>query len=89
MQRMRDKGAPWRRSCCFWGTGKPVETKGYYEPGGRFSPSPGSFGMAIWVLDSQNKLIAKSDDIPMAKIKQQYSFLNNNKIPLMVTQTPY
>ncbi|MET0283182.1 MAG: hypothetical protein ABW352_01880, partial [Polyangiales bacterium] len=45
--------------------------KGYHEPGGSFSPTVGSFGLAIWVVDDSGKLIATSDSIPIADVKQK------------------
>ena len=69
--------------------GSPVNQKAYLEPGGSFSPSPGSFGMAIWILGDNNKLIATSDNIPIENIQQQYIWKEGNKIPSIKTQTPY
>ena len=69
--------------------GSPLTQKGYHEPGGSFSPAPGSFGMAIWILDSNNKLIATSDNIPINKITQQYIWKEGSKIPSIKTETPY
>ena len=69
--------------------GSPISQKGYHEPGGSFSPSPGSFGMAVWVLSKDNKLIATSDSIPVENIQQQYIWHEGNKIPSIKTQTPY
>jgi hypothetical protein len=67
----------------------PVNQKAYQEPRGSFSPSPGSFGMAIWILSNDNKLISTSDNIPIENIKQQYFWKDGNKIPSIKTQTPY
>ena len=69
--------------------GSPLSQKGYYEPGGSFSPSPGSFGVAIWVIDRVGMLIQTSDDIPMEKIGQSYGFLPGASIPGISTTTPY
>ncbi|MBN1339653.1 MAG: hypothetical protein JXA03_10040 [Bacteroidales bacterium] len=69
--------------------GGPVSQKGYHEPGGSFSPSPGSFGMAIWVYDSSDKFVATSDNIPMEKIKQEFIWLEGRNIPSIHTTTPY
>jgi len=69
--------------------GSPVSQKAYHEPGGSFSPSPGSFGMAVWVLSNDNKLIATSDNIPIENIEQQYFWKEGHKIPSIKTRTPY
>src|SRR4030042_2938478 len=69
--------------------GSPLTQKGYHEPGGSFSPAPGSFGLAIWIVDSNNKLIETSDNIPINKITQQYIWKEGSKIPSIKTETPY
>ena len=69
--------------------GSPLIQKGYHEPGGSFTPSPGGFSVSIWVLDKQGKLIATSDNIPMEKIQQQYIHKGDSKIPSIENTTPY
>lgn len=68
--------------------GSPLSQKAYYEPGGSFSPSPGSFGLAIWVMDKSSKVIATSDNIPMENIQQGYSF-DAGDIPSIKAATAY
>ncbi|HEX5656450.1 MAG TPA: hypothetical protein VFX59_04610 [Polyangiales bacterium] len=62
--------------------------KGYHEPGGSFSPSAGTFGIAIWVSDAQGKLLATSDSIPLDKIEQRFEAVHSST-PALVTETPY
>ncbi|MEP6749541.1 MAG: hypothetical protein ABJB86_17520 [Bacteroidota bacterium] len=69
--------------------GSPLMQKGYLEPGGSFTPSPGSFGMAIWVMNNDGTLKTTSDDMLIKEISQQYIFAGNNKIPSVYTKTPY
>ncbi len=69
--------------------GSPLSQKGYYEPGGSFSPSPGSFGLSIWVYDRAMNIIATSDNIPMDNIQQEYVYDNASGIPSIKTITPY
>lgn len=69
--------------------GSPLAQKGYEEPGGSFSPGPGSFGLSLWVTDKNDKLVATSDNIPMDKIKQSYLYGNANLIPAVENVTPY
>jgi hypothetical protein len=69
--------------------GGPVAQKGYHEPGGSFSPSPGSFGVSIWVRNERDELIATSDSIPIEKIAEQYVFSGDAKIPGIRNTTPY
>jgi hypothetical protein len=86
------EGDPWPRGdghVVLAEPGSPLAQKGYHEPGGSFSPSPGSFGVSIWVMDKDNHLIATSDNIPFEKITQHYHWAEGCKIPSVVTETPY
>lgn len=69
--------------------GSPLAQKGYEEPGGSFSPGPGSFGISLWVMNKKEKLVATSDNIPMDKISQSYIYGNANLIPSVENITPY
>jgi hypothetical protein len=69
--------------------GSPLSQKAYQEPGGSFSPSPGSFGVAIWVLDAQNQIVTTSDDLPLDQIQQRYVWQAGKKIPSISTRTPF
>ena len=81
---------PWPR-----GTGHIVlaipgtreEDKAYHEPGGSFSPSVGSFGVSIWLVDSQGKLKGTSDNIPLSQIHQQFIYADGHQIPSTLTKT--
>src|SRR5271167_1867708 len=52
--------------------------KGYVEPGGSFSPVPGSFGLSI----------EDGDRIPLAQIKQRFAWVSGESMPVLVTGTP-
>ena len=69
--------------------GSPLLQKGYYEPGGSFSPCPGSFGLSIWVYDPSMNIVTTSDSIPLSKIQQEYVYEGDDKIPSLKAQTPY
>lgn len=69
--------------------GSPLSQKAYHEPGGSFTPSPGSFGVSFWVRDSQGRLVATSDSIPVEKIQQRYVYRGGAKIPGIEDITPY
>jgi len=69
--------------------GEPTRQKGYHEPGGSFSPSPGSFGVAFWVLDPAGKVIATSDSIPMDQIEQHFVWDPDKRVPSLATATPF
>ena len=83
---------PWPR-----GTGHVVlaapgsreEDKAYHEPGGSFSPSVGSFGVSLWLTDSEGKIVTTSDRIPLSDIRQQLKWVKNQDLPGIETQTSY
>ena len=66
-----------------------AENKAYYEPGGSFSPSVGSFGVSIWVLDSTGKVLTTSDLIPLAELQQYLKTSLNSPIPTINVKTNY
>ncbi|MGD0093815.1 MAG: hypothetical protein ABSE73_28235 [Planctomycetota bacterium] len=69
--------------------GSPREQKAYHEPGGSFSPSPGSFGVSIWVVSPDNRRLATSDDIPLRELTQHYDWSAGGLVPALATETPY
>lgn len=64
------------------------ENKAYHEPGGNFSPAVKSFGLSIWLKDTQNKFIAGSETIPVDTIKQRLIH-GHLEPPQIETQTDY
>jgi len=69
--------------------GSPRTQKAYHEPGGSFSPSPGSFGVSFWVVDSNHALLTTGDAIPLDKIDQRYDWKEGHAIPGILTKTAY
>ncbi len=69
--------------------GSPEEFKAYLEPGGSFSPAFSSFGVSIWVGDTQGKLIATSDSIPLEKMEQHFVWPKDDKIPAIRITTEF
>ena len=61
--------------------------KAYYEPGGSFSPSVGSFGVSLWLMDAQGNITSTSDNLPLSDIDQQLSLTNGQDIPGILTKT--
>ncbi|NJK29878.1 MAG: hypothetical protein HC940_06865 [Acaryochloris sp. SU_5_25] len=91
-QMKRRPADPWPRSAghvILAAPGSPIESKAFHEPGGSFSPQPGSFGVSIWVVDPQGNLKATSDSIPMDKIQQEFTAMSAPKIPGISTKTAY
>lgn len=92
-QQMRLRpGDPWLRNVGHIVMGTPgsrAEDKAYYEPGGSFSPVAGSFGVSIWMVDKNGNLKATSDNIPLDKIKQQFTNLSDQQTPGVFSTTDF
>ena len=58
--------------------GTAEDQKSYVEPGGSFSPVPGSFGLSI----------EDGDRIPIPQIKQRFAWVSGESMPVLVTETP-
>jgi len=69
--------------------GSSSGNKAFHETGGNFSPQPGSFGVSIWVADSQGNVKATSDRIPLSDIQQQFTNLSAQTVPSILTKTKY
>ncbi len=83
---------PWPRSVGHVVLAKPgsaTEHKAFHEPGGSFSPQPGSFGVSIWVVDRQGNIKTTSDRIPLSEIQQQFTNLSAQNVPEILTKTKY
>lgn len=83
---------PWPR-----GTGHVVlaipgsgeRDKAYHEPGGGFSPFPGSFGVSIWLVDESGRVVTTSDTLPLSDIRQQLVGAGQQIVPDVLTETRY
>jgi hypothetical protein len=83
---------PWPRSAghvILAAPGTREHEKTYHEPGAALSPTPGSFGIALWVTDDQGRLITTSDDMPLDSISQHYDRDVGALVPAIATRTPY
>ncbi len=81
---------PWPRSAghvVLATPGSQDTEKAYYEPAGSFSPSAGSFGVSIWMVDKDGALKTTSDTIPLAKIQQQFLYTPTQAVPGIVAKT--
>jgi len=70
--------------------GSPEHQKSYHEPGGSFSPVPGSFGVSFWVRGRDHHL-RTSDDVPQFQIRQHLdtAIAANREGPAAInTETP-
>jgi hypothetical protein len=69
--------------------GSREEDKAYHEPGGSFSPAVGSFGVSIWMVDRQGKIVATSDNISLERLQQQLAYSDSQTMPGILTKTNY
>ncbi len=57
--------------------------KSYLEPGGSFSPSPGSFGISFWSGTQSG------DTLPLDAIEQRFVWPGAKAVPVVDTKTPF
>jgi len=85
---MRERpGDPWPRGqghVVLGAPGSPRSQKAYHEPGGSFSPSPGSFGVSIWMRGGRT-----GDQLSLADVRQQYVWRRAGAVPALETATPH
>jgi hypothetical protein len=67
--------------------GGSLVEKGFHEPGGSFSPAPGSFGISIWVTDHVGKLVTTSDTVPLGQLVQGFVPNTGSAVPSIRTET--
>ena len=67
--------------------GSTAEEKSYHEPGGCFSPAPGTFGVSIWVGGSDGSLLSTSERPRGAPPRQRLSWGDPIGLPSIITET--
>jgi hypothetical protein len=85
----RRPGDPWPRwegHAVLGEPGSPRLQKAYHEPGGGFSPSPGSFGVSVLLSTGQKP--RTGDELPLVEIKQEYHWQDPGGVPGIRTTTP-
>ncbi|HZY18410.1 MAG TPA: hypothetical protein VFE82_08005 [Ramlibacter sp.] len=68
--------------------GTPLGRKGFHEPGGGFSPAPGSFGVSVWITDAAGVRLATSDTLALSQVRQSLVAEAGRAVPALVTDTP-
>ncbi len=68
--------------------GSAEKDKAYLEPGGAFSPSVGSFGIAFWVLNLNNEILTHSDALTLKDIKQKFNY-DTGQIPSVISESQF
>ncbi|MGD0578499.1 MAG: hypothetical protein ABSC08_06175, partial [Bryobacteraceae bacterium] len=61
--------------------------KAYHEPGGSFSPVVKSFGVSIWIVSPEGKILQTSDSIPLSDIQQKLVWRDGVVMPSLSTET--
>src|SRR5687768_4821184 len=75
-------GDPWPRGSgrvLLGEPGSPEGEKAYLEPGGAFSPVPGSFGISLWITDTDGRVRTTSETVPLAEMTQQIHWTEDEK----------
>jgi hypothetical protein len=88
----RRPGDPWPRGdghVVLAVPGTPEAEKAYHEPGGSFSPAPGTFGVSIWTTDGEGTVLATSDTLPLSEIRQRFVWPDPKKPPAIRTETAH
>ena len=90
---MRERpGNPWPRGqghVVLGAPGSPRSQKAYHEPGGSFSPSPGSFGVSVWMRGPEATGGRTGDQLPLVDVRQQYVWRRAGAVPALETATPH
>jgi hypothetical protein len=71
--------------------GSAENEKSYHEPGGSFSPVPGSFGVGVWARDEEGQWLT-SDSIPLEAIDQSLDLdrdSSRGSLAAIATDTAY
>ena len=86
--RAGDPWPRWRGHVVLGIPGSPQTQKAYHEPGGSFSPAPGSLGIAIWFGGQDNAAMRMGDQLALVDIQQRYEWSAANAVPAVATRTP-
>jgi hypothetical protein len=63
--------------------------KGYHEPGGNFSPAPGSFGVSLWLTRDDGTPAVASETLPLDGVEQAFLGAGDQEVPVVRTTTQY
>jgi hypothetical protein len=88
----RRPGDPWPRGeghVVIAVPGTPETEKAYHEPGGGFSPTPGTFGISLWVAGDDGAVLLTSDSLPLSEIRQHFVWQDAGGPPAVRTETAH
>lgn len=88
----KDPDRPWPRSVGHVPLavpGAPEGSTAYHEPGGDFSPRVPSFGVSLWLCDTNGLPVVTSQTVPLSDIQQTFAPSAHSNIPAIVTRTPH
>ena len=83
---------PWPRSVGHIPLAVPGSSEAdhaYHEPGGDFSPQAPSFGISLWLCDTNLHPVVNSQTLPLNEIQQTFAPSAHPSIPAIDTRTPY
>jgi len=81
---------PWPRSVGHVVLAQPGSLeaeKAYHEPGGNFSPGVGTFGISLWMTDTQGKPTVTSETTPLEALSQSFVWTDGAILPTVKTST--
>ena len=87
-RRPHDPWPRWQGHVILGVPGSPRLQKAYHEPGGGFSPSAGSFGVAV-LLSARPGQARTGDELPLAEVTQRYVWASADAVPSIATSTPH
>ena len=89
---LKDPDRPWPRSVGHIPLAVPGASEAdhaYHEPGGDFSPQAPSFGISLWLCDTDGRPVMTSQTLPLSDIHQTFEPSAHPPVPAIVTQTPH
>lgn len=89
---LKDPDRPWPRSVGHIPLAVPGASEAdhaYHEPGGDFSPQAPSFGISLWLCDTDGHPVMTSQTLPLSDIRQTFQPSTHPHVPAIVTQTPH
>ena len=89
---LTDPDRPWPRSVGHIPLAVPGASeadRAYHEPGGDFSPQAPSFGISLWLCDTDGRPVMTSQTLPLRDIRQTFEPSAHPHVPAIVTQTPH
>ncbi len=88
----KDSDRPWPRSVGHIPLAVPGASEAehaYHEPGGDFSPQAPSFGISLWLCNTDGHPVMTSQTLPLSDIRQTFEPSTHPHVPAIVTRTTH